>query len=79
MKTFEINSTYKMNWITDSQLKTFWTVISRTAKTVTVKDTDSNRVKRCKINIYDNSEFIYPEGKYSMAPVLKASNLVINF
>ncbi len=74
MKTFTANTKYQMNWIGDSSLKTIIKVIKRTEKSVTIIDLHSfvGDVKRCKIYIHDNQEYIFPTGRYSMAPVLKA-------
>lgn len=46
-------------------------VIKRTAKTVTI-ETAMEGTKRCKIHIYDDGEFIYPFGRYSMATIFRA-------
>jgi len=75
MKTFETGNTYKMNWIGDADMVTLIKVVKRTEKTITIKDLHSPELIRCKINIHDNSEYIFPTGKYSMAPVLKAAKL----
>ena len=77
MNKFKINDTYRMNWIGDSELKTPVKIIGRTEKTVLIIDLHSKEQKRCKINFYDNQEYIFPTGRYSMAPVLKASNIIL--
>ena len=46
------------------------TVIKRTAKTVTILM--EGEKKRCKIYSIDDSERIYPLGRYSMAPSFRA-------
>ncbi len=46
-------------------------VIKRTAKTVTV-DIKSFGEKRCKIHNTGDGDFIYPLGRYSMAPIFRA-------
>lgn len=48
------------------------TVIKRTAKTVTIKVHGES--KRCKIHSdqYSNGEYIFPFGRYSMAPIFRA-------
>jgi len=77
LATFEIGKTYKMGWIGDSNLFTYYTVLKRTAKTVTVQNAKyTKEVKTCRIKIYDNSEYVSPTGVYSMSPVLKAEKLV---
>ena len=45
-------------------------VVKRTAKTVTI-DIDGDET-RCKIHNNDEGEFIYPHGRYSMAPIFRA-------
>ena len=45
-------------------------VAKRTAKTVTIITTDG--IKRCKIHHGSDGEYVYPFGKYSMAPVFRA-------
>jgi len=47
------------------------TILKRTAKTVTVKSMGDT--KRCKIHMEDDgSEYIFPYGQYSMAPIFRA-------
>lgn len=46
-------------------------VISRTNKTVTIKE-QFNDKKRCKIHLNDVGEYIFPDGRYSMCPVFRA-------
>lgn len=72
IKAFEVGKTYVMSWAGDSELKTPYTVIKRTAKTVTVQCRDEKKVKLCRISIYENVEQISPTGKYSMSPTLCA-------
>lgn len=47
-------------------------VVSRTAKTATIRI--NGEAKRCKIHVDDDGvEFVYPLGRYSMAPVFSAA------
>ena len=46
-------------------------VIKRTEKTVTIT-TPRTGVKRCKIHLNDEGEYIFPFGQYSMAPIFRA-------
>ena len=47
------------------------TVVSRTAKTVTIEE--NGEQKRCKVHQDDQGvEFIYPHGRYSMAAIFRA-------
>ena len=74
MKKFETGKTYTHGWIGDSNLFTTWTVLKRTAQTVTI--TDGKETKTCKIikglSEIRNAESVYPFGKYSMSPILSA-------
>lgn len=74
MNTFEVGKIYTHGWIGDSNLFTTWTVLSRTAQTVTI--TDGRETKTCRIikqlSEYRKAESIYPQGKYSMCPILSA-------
>ena len=73
MKTFTANTEYQMNWICDSDLITIVKVVGISKKSVTIEDLSGpNNLKRCKIHIHNNEEYIFPTGRYSMAPVLKA-------
>jgi len=72
---FEANKTYKFNFIGDSELWVFAEVVKRTAKTIWIKCKGED-VKACRVDTYQGEEYIFPLGKYSMAPTLKASRLV---
>ena len=70
MKKFEIGKKYSMRSICDHECVWTYTVIARTAQTITISD--GKEVKKCrvikKISEYRNAETIYPLGQYSMAP-----------
>lgn len=74
MSKFEIGKTYTHGWIGDSDLFTTWKVESRTPSTITI--TDGKETKKCKIikalSEISNTECVYPFGKYSMCPILRA-------
>lgn len=74
MKTFEIGKTYTHGWIGDSSLFTTWTVIARTAQTITIKHNDE--IKKVKIikqlSEWNRAETVRPFGLYSMCPTLTA-------
>jgi len=70
MKKFETGSKYSFTFIGDSDLHICYKVINRTAKTVTV--TDGRETKTCRINVYEDHEFVKPCGTYSMNPILSA-------
>lgn len=75
MKNFEINKTYECRSACDHDCVWRYTVIARTAATITVKD-EYNTVKKLRINKESserrNRETVYPLGRYSMCPVLSA-------
>lgn len=74
MKTFETGKAYVHGWIGDSELFTTWTVLTRTAKTVTI--TDGYETRKCRIFEYDGTECVRPFGTYSMCPTLRAEKVV---
>lgn len=74
MKKFEVGKEYSMRSACDHDCVWTYTVIDRTDKTV--KITDGKETKVCKINAKvsegSGTESIFPLGRYSMAPVLRA-------
>lgn len=75
MKTFEVGKTYFARSICDHECIFAYTVTARTAKTVTLYDIKMETIigKR-KITVIDNEGTIHPCGRYSMAPIVRASN-----
>jgi hypothetical protein len=73
MTTFQVNETYKNNFIGDSNLYVSYKVIKRTAQFVTVEDIRTGETARCKVTEYDGNEVIYPMGRYSMAFTLRSN------
>ena len=71
--TINTNDTLQISFIGDSQLKPICKVILRKGNFVTVQLSSTEIVKR-KVHVYDNAEFIYPYGKYSMAPIARNIN-----
>ncbi len=75
MKKFEVNKIYSMR--SPCQHDCVWTyiVVSRTNCTVTLKERRGETVK-CriskKVSEYCDTEIVYPLGKYSMCPLLRA-------
>lgn len=51
-------------------------VVSRTAKQVTFKVDGESEVKKAKIHLFEQEEYFYPLGKYSMAPTIRADKLI---
>lgn len=67
---FEVGKSYVMVYPTDHELKSVYTVVSRTASYVTLTGEND---RRCKVHVRANEEFCYPDGRYSMCPVLSAA------
>ena len=75
MKKFEVGKRYGMNSICDSDCWWYYTVIARTACTITLKS-DRGEVIKCRMNSKRNEiygcEAVRPLGSYSMCPTLTA-------
>ena len=69
---FEENKEYSTRSICDHDCIFTYKVIKRTEKNIWIQGY-GKEVTRRKVKIYNNSEMIYPEGTYSMCPVLKAN------
>lgn len=74
MIKFEIGNTYSCRSACDHNCVWSYTVIDRTAKTVTVTDgAEINKLRISeKISKYCGAEVVFPLGRYSMAPILQA-------
>lgn len=75
MKKFEVGKKYGCRSICNNDCIFEFEIIKRTEKTVVIKDT-FGKEKRCKIHIENDEEYIYPQGKYSMCPILKGSEVM---
>lgn len=77
MTKFEVGKTYTMRAIGDHDCVWTYTVTKRTPSTVTLSDGKQSFV--CKINKkiseWNNTESVFPLGRYSMAPILRAENV----
>lgn len=75
MKKFEVGKEYKMTSACDHNCVWTYKVVARTACTITLED-EKGKTKKCRINKtiseMDNREAVYPLGRYSMAPILRA-------
>ena len=70
-KQFETGKTYSTRSICDSECIFSYSIIKRTAKTVTVKS--MGNLKTSKIRHDENgAEWCFPDGQYSMCPVIRA-------
>ena len=79
IKEFEIGKIYYGVSIGDSDLKSYYKIIARSSKQVTIQEVDETGhdkkregEKRLGINIYNDREIFYPDGKYSMALSISA-------
>lgn len=70
---FEIGRTYSCRSIADYECVWTFQVVSRTAKFVTIKQSDKSELTKVGIKIFQDSEYCHPLGKFSMAPSLYAT------
>jgi hypothetical protein len=74
MKKFEVGKQYSMRSVCDHDCVWTYTVVARTASTVTI--TDGKHTTVCRIvkdlRQYRKAETVRPLGKYSMCPLLSA-------
>lgn len=73
---FETGNIYEMRFIGDSELRVKFICVKRTATKVTFDrfQNPGDSITR-KIKVWDGSEYIL-DGSYSMAPSIKATNLI---
>ncbi len=69
---FEVGRTYSTSSVCDHNCIYSYEVISRTEKTITIMDIFSKSISRRKVHIFRGAESVYPEGSFSMCPVLTA-------
>lgn len=74
MKQFEVGKTYSMTSICNHECVWTYTVVARTAHTVTLSDGEKVITRRVAKNpsAWCGRECVYPLGTYSLAPVLRA-------
>ena len=73
MTKFQIGQTYTTRSACDYECIFSFTVVKRTNKFITITDNRGNQ-KRAGIFLFDeNIEHCFPDGRYSMAPVISAS------
>ena len=70
---FKAGTTYKSRFISDADSTFEVRVIKVTAKTVTFAHPHTGEPTRAKVMNHDGVDFFFPMGRYSMAPVIKAS------
>ena len=72
MNTFEIGKTYSCKSVCDHDAKWGFTVIDRTGKFIVILSDEGKSFKKgIKIDS-GGSEYVFPLGTYSMAPILRA-------
>lgn len=74
-KTFQVGATYRYGHVTDHTWKTHVTVTQRTAKFVTLQHSDGREV-RVGVKTDHDGEWVFPDGRYSMCPVLRAADVL---
>lgn len=73
---FKANTSYAGRFVTDADATLIVKVLKTTKSTVTIVDPhNAADTKRCKIYTDEGVQFIYPMGRYSMAPVVKADRV----
>jgi hypothetical protein len=74
--TFEAGNIYEMRFIGDSDLRVKYICVKRTAKNATFErfQNPGDGITR-RIKVWDGSEYVL-DGSYSMAPSIKATNLI---
>lgn len=73
MKAFESGKSYFCRSACDHNCIWTYTVVRRTEKSIWIND--GEKVKRCAVKQHDDSEYVFPLGRYSMAPVLTAEKV----
>lgn len=77
MKKFEVGKVYYCRSLCDYDCKWFYEILSRTDKTMTIREVGYSETKRVKIytRTFNDCESAMPMGRYSMAPVLTAEKV----
>ena len=74
-KTIATGQNLKITFPCDADMVVFATVIERNNSYATLKMNDGSTVRRkVKKSVFDGSEYIFPYGSYSMAPVARPIN-----
>lgn len=76
MKQFEVGKTYQMTSACNTSCIWEYVVVSRTAKMITIQNTDNHTIQKCRINQTisnaRDAETVLPLGSYAMCPKLSA-------
>ena len=76
MLKFEVGKTYATPSICDHECIFSFTVVARTAKTVTLEKIHGHTNVRRGLSLYEGEEQFKPFGSYSMCAIIGASDLV---
>jgi hypothetical protein len=71
MRQFEVGTTYETRSFCDWDCVFRFEIVARSKKTITIKRRDGSLVNRRVIQ-RDEAEMCFPDGRYSMAPVINA-------
>ena len=73
---FNVGIKYQTRMVGDYNAVLTYTVSKRTDKTITIVN-DEGKLTTCRVTIQKGEETIMPLGRYSLAPVLRASASVM--
>ncbi len=75
---FEVGEVYEARSVCDYECVWRFEVTARTAWFVTVRScTRADETRRLRVTVWEGEEQVLPLGRYSMAPVLRASRRVV--
>ena len=70
--SFIVGETYSCRSACNYDTVYSWTVVRRTEKSIWIKDKFESEPSRVKIQKNDDGESAFPDGRYSMCPVIRA-------
>lgn len=70
---FIVGNTYSTRSACDHNCVFQFTVVKRTAKFITITGGSLNDSSRVGVTIEDGGEIVFPHGRHSMAPVIRAN------
>jgi hypothetical protein len=73
MTKFIVGKTYQCRSVCDHDCIFKYEVISRTKAFITIKS--HNEITKRKVYMNETEEYCYPQGQYSMCPILKANSI----
>ena len=76
---FQVGHTYATRSICDHDCIFRFTILARTAKTVTIQDPDTSdrRTVKRRLSLWEGVEQFSPFGRYSMAAIVGADDLEV--